>query len=64
MTITSLGKGIKKALRKKTPKTAAQLAFEVTGSADGRTISKALGALVKSGDAVLASGRPKTYVKP
>lgn len=64
MVITSLTKGIKKALRKKTPKTAAQLATEVTGSADGRTISKALGALVKSGEAVIAGGRPKTYVKP
>lgn len=63
MVITDITKAIKKALRKKTPKTGAMLALEIFGKSDGRTVSKALGALVASGEAVCAGGRPKTYVK-
>ena len=64
MILTDLTKALKKALCKRTPKTGSQLAAEVTGNADGRTISRALAELVKNGDAVIAGGRPKTYVKP
>lgn len=63
MVLTDITKAIKKALRKKTPKTGAMLALEIMGTDDGRTISKALGALVASGEAICQGGRPKTYVK-
>lgn len=63
MVLTDVTKAIKKALRKKTPKTGRMLALEILGTEDGRTISKALGVLVANGEAVCQGGRPKTYVK-
>lgn len=64
MVLTDLTKLIKKTLRKRTPKTAAQIAFEVTGQSDGRRVSRAIAALLTSGDIAIQGSRPTTYVKP
>jgi hypothetical protein len=56
-------KQLRKALRK-TPQTAAQLVQRMGTGGDVRGYNRALGGLVRDGEAVKISGRPPTYRKP
>lgn len=61
MTLNDQTKLVKRALLKR-PLTAGEIA-ERAGQPSGRGISRALGALVNSGDAVVVSKRPTKFTK-